>query len=144
MVFVYITWISEMFIYLHVSYTREAETSPISINYCLSVWLSVTLENVILLTIHRKTGESNSKKVCTKLGSYTQHRPTAVLIFLTALRWRSYKWCVCLLITRKGTNLMKLCTKVVDIPRGNIGPFPFRFLHHFKMVAFCMWYNSLP
>lgn len=43
-----------------------------------------------------------------------------------------------------GTNLMKLCTKLADIPRGNIGLFPFRFLHHFKMVAFCMWYDSLP
>lgn len=80
-----------MFIYLHISYIREAETSPISIDYCLTVCLSVTLAGVFLLTIHSKTGESNSKKVCTKLGSYTQHRPTAVLIFLTVLRWRSYK-----------------------------------------------------
>lgn len=56
-----------MIIYLHVPYTREAETSPISMDYCLSVSLSVTLANVFLLTFHRKTGESNSKKVWTKL-----------------------------------------------------------------------------
>lgn len=59
-----VTWIRYIFVYLHVSYTREFQTSLVVEVYpsdCMSV---SNASNVLLFTFDWKTEEPNSMKLC--------------------------------------------------------------------------------
>lgn len=59
-----VTWIRYIFVYLHVSYSRDFKQALSSSSIHLFVCLSVILTDVLLFAFDWKTEELNSMKLC--------------------------------------------------------------------------------